>query len=202
MKTLDEIGIEQQTDKASQFSRTYAKPHNYLTHLAKFFDPIREKSIRFVEIGVGGGESIRTWIEFFPNAEVIGVDNVQATNPWNTVGSGVHERYRFVYGDQSDKTFWACFVADYGSEFDVLIDDGGHHSHQVMTTLNCMWCHVASGGLYIMEDLACSYSPIFMTAGWPTPMDRLRDEIDSMNRGQDEIDSMYFAREICIIRKR
>jgi hypothetical protein len=90
MKTLDEIGIFHQTDKASQFTRTYAKPHDYLRHVEPFFAPMRPHRISLVEIGAAGGESIKTWLDYFDDALVFGVDIVQGTNPYNTVGSKVH----------------------------------------------------------------------------------------------------------------
>lgn len=202
MKTLDQIGIEQQTDKASQFSRTYAKPHDYLRHFEKFFEPIRNEAIKFVEIGVGGGESVRTWLEFFPSALIIGIDIVHSTNEWNTPKTEVHGRYHFQPGDQSSSQFWSEFVSQYGSGIDVLIDDGSHMSKDVLSTHTEMWPHIASGGLYIMEDLACSYSQVFLTPGWPTPIDRLRGLIDAMNQNSGDVDSIYQAREIAIIRKK
>jgi len=201
-KTLDQIGIEQQTDKATQFSRTFAKPHGYLPHLEKFFSPIREAEIKFLEIGVGGGESIRTWLLYFRNAVVFGVDNVHSTNPWNTVGEKPHDRYKFVTGDQSSEVFWKCFVADYPIEWDVFIDDGGHYSNQVITTLNCMWPSIRSGGLYIIEDLGCSYSPIFQTQNWPTPTERLHAMMDALHTGNGDVDSIYLAKELAVIRKK
>lgn len=203
LKTLDQIGIEQQTDKASQFSRTYAKPHDYLRHLEKFFAPWRGKPIKFLEIGVGGGESIRTWLEYLPHAVVFGIDNFQGSNPWNTVSKDAtpHDRYKFVAGDQSDPNFWAQFVADYPIEWDVFLDDGGHASNQVITTFNCMWPHVKSGGLFIIEDLATAYSPIFLPAGWESHMNMLKSKLDSMHAGQSDIESAHFFKELCILRK-
>lgn len=202
MKTLDQIGIEQQTDKASQFSRTYAKPHGYLSHLERFFGPLRNEEIKFLEIGVGGGESIRTWLEYFPKAAVFGIDNVQATNPWNTVGEKHHDRYKFTYGDQSSETFWKCFNVDYPIAWDVFMDDGGHYSEQVIKTFNAMWPTVRAGGLYIIEDLGCSYSGIFRTSGWPTPMERLHAMLDQMHTSDSDVHSITFSKELAILRKR
>jgi hypothetical protein len=189
-ESLDSIAIREQTDKASVFTRTFAKPHDYCRHLELFFEPIRDKEIKLLEIGCGGGESIRTWLEYFPAAHVFSVDNVHSTNPWNTVTPTAHPRYQFVIGDQSDLTFWQCFVADYGSDWDVLIDDGGHYSNQVITTLNCMWSSIRSGGLYILEDLGCSYAPIFQTQHWPTPIERLHAMIDALHTGNGDVDSI------------
>lgn len=199
MKTLDEIAIEHGTDKATLH---HVKGHGYAPHYSKVFDPIRHAPIKFLEIGVGGGESIRTWLEYFDNASVFGVDNVQGTNPWNTVGVGAHLRYKFVYGDQSDETFWKCFAVDYGSNWDVIVDDGGHTSKQVITTHKMMWPHISSGGLYCIEDLgvALDAGSVFLTPGWPGHLVLIRGEAEKMHRGSD-VDSIQMSKELAIFRK-
>lgn len=191
MKTLDEIGIHFQTDKASQFSRTYAKPHDYCRHLERLFEPMRDQLIKVLEIGVGGGESVRTWLEYFPNARVFGVDLVSSTNEWNTPGAKTHERYVFSCGNQSDPKFWKKFIEAYG-EFDIVIDDGSHVTKDTITTFNSLWTHVRSGGIYEIEDL--------------NVMPDLSPFIGAINakviNGEGNFDSIYFARELCVIRKK
>lgn len=203
MKTLDQIGIEQQTDKASQFSRTYAKPHDYLRHFEKFFEPIRNEAIKFVEIGVGSGESIRTWLEYLPNALVIGIDIVHSTNEWNTPKTEVHGRYHFQPGDQSSSQFWSEFVSQYGSGIDVLIDDGSHMSKDVLSTHTEMWPHIASGGLYIIEDIEVAYNPssIFLTPGFKTHQELMHSLCDQTHK-EDSIDFVYVSKGIMILRKK
>ena len=192
MKTLDTIAIEQQTDKASQFSRTYAKPHDYCRHLEVFFAPRRDHPLKLLEIGVGGGESVRTWLEYFPNAHVVGVDKVEKTNTWNTPGSKLHARYKFCQGDQSSKTFWACFLADFGSNWDIIIDDGSHDSSHMMITFECLWPHLLSGGIYEIEDLGVA----------PKAREWLSQISADIHTRAMEIDSFYFARELAILRKK
>lgn len=191
VKTLDEIAIHHQTDKASQFSRTWAKPHDYCRHLERFFAPMRDHPLKLLEIGVGGGESIRTWLEYFPNAHVVGVDLVEKTNTWNTPGSKLHHRYKFCQGDQSSKTFWECFIADFGKNWDIIIDDGSHTGEHIITTFYALWPHVMSGGLYEVEDLAAAPG----AAAW------LRNLSVDAQQGASEIDSIYFSKELAIIRK-
>lgn len=201
MKTLDQIAIEQQTDMATVFTRTYAKPHGYTLHLEKFFEPLRLKPIKFLEIGVGGGESIRTWLEYFPNAQVYGVDVVQNTNEWNTPKAPTHERYTFVQGPQQSETFWACFIADQFADWDIIVDDGGHYADGVVTTFRCLWPHLKRNGLYCIEDLGVDAPGSgFRCAGFPNHMDFIKEKLDFVNQGAG-IDSLYFSRELAIIRK-
>lgn len=192
MKTLDEIAIHYQTDKASQFSRTYAKPHDYCRHIERFFEPLRDKPVKLLEVGVGSGESIRSWLEYFPNAHVYGVDIVSNTNPWNTPGAKTHERYTFACGDQSKTEFWNKFVEVYGGEWSIICDDGSHLAKDIRQAFASMWPHVNSGGLYEIEDLNFDTTSI----PWTQTL------VSYMHSGILEIDSIYFARELAILRKK
>lgn len=183
--TLDEIFIANQTDKASSHP---TGGHDYGWFYEAFFGYIRTRPIKLVEVGVGGAQSIKSWLDYFPNAQVFGVDNVQSTNPWNTVGEKPHPRYKFIWGDQSSEIFWKCFIADYGKDWDVFIDDGGHFANQVVTTFESMWPHVkAGGGLYCIEDLEAAYGAgtIFIPAGWPHHMDFIKTKLDGMQQGSN-----------------
>lgn len=178
---------------ATVFSRTYAKPHGYTLQLAKFFEPIRAKPIKLVEIGVGGGESIRTWLEYFPKASVFGVDVVKNTNSWNTVGAKPHPRYAFNCADQSDLVFWKCFLADFGSDWNVVIDDGGHEARQIQASFASMWPSLSSGGFYCVEDLAFDWAN---NAQWLTGLMML------MNQDSLAADSICFSKELAVLTKK
>lgn len=193
MKTLDEIMVASESDKASVFTRTYAKPHDYCRHLERFFEPIRDKEIKLAEIGVGGGESIRGWLEYFPAAHIYGVDLVSNTNEWNTPGAKTHPRYTFACGDQSDPKFWKKFIEVYGNGLHVVIDDGSHILSDTKKSFNYLWESLKSGGIYEIEDLGIMQDAepwireLMIGAIWPSAGD---------------IDSIYFSRELAILRKK
>jgi demethylmacrocin O-methyltransferase len=191
MDTLDEIAIRNGTDKATVFTRTYAKPHGYTPHLETFFAPMRDRTIKLLEIGVGGGESIRTWLEYFPNASVVGVDVNHDTNDWDTPKAKTHERYQFCQGSQSCPVFWGCFLADFGDKWDIIIDDGSHVSSDIITTFECLWPHVAPGGIYEIEDLNAA----------PEANLLLLSKAGQMNSTHWDIASITFAKELCILKK-
>lgn len=190
--TLDEIAIRNGTDKATQFTRTYAKPHGYTPHYERAFHPLRTEQIKFLEIGVGGGESIITWLDYFLSARVFGVDIVEKTNLWNTPGVAANPRYTFCQGNQSDPVFWQCFVASFGGDWDVVIDDGSHIPSDILTTFGCLWPHVAKGGLYAIEDL--NQAPEILS--W------IMGRMDAINKGESDIDSITFSKELVIFRKK
>lgn len=191
MKTLDEIMVERQTDKASFFNRTYAKPHDYCRHYEMLFSAFRREPIKFLEIGVGGGESIQGWLEYFTQACVFGVDLVKNTNPWNdTLSSAPIDRYRFTSGNQGDVAFWALFIAEHGTDWNIIVDDGSHVMSDITTTFNTLWPNVVSGGMYAIEDLSADH------LGW------IHALIATINGGGSDIDSITFSKELAILTKR
>lgn len=191
-QTLDEIAIRHQTDKASAFDRTWAKPHDYCRHLERFFAPHRDNPIKILEIGIGGGESARTWVEYFPKAHIYGVDIVANTNTWNTPGSTLHHRYKFSQGDQSSKAFWISFLKENGAGWNIIIDDGSHTGEHIITTFYALWPFVLSGGIYEIEDLAAAPG----AAAW------LRSQAEHVHAGTCDIDSIHFSKELAILVKK
>jgi hypothetical protein len=66
--TLDELGRKFGTDKSSQ-------AHNYLAVYEQFLAPYRANAdLGVLEIGVRDGPSVRVWQEYFPAAQIVGVD--------------------------------------------------------------------------------------------------------------------------------
>jgi hypothetical protein len=192
-ENLDSIGCRMQTDKASQFSRTYAQPHNYLKHLEMFFEPLREHYVNLIEAGVGGGESVKTWLEYFPAAVVYGVDIVHDTNEWNSLGPPPTSRYQFSCGNQSDSRFWNGFFGRYkNTDFNIAIDDGSHFASDMKAMFTNVWPHLNSGGIYVVEDLNFDGN----SKVW------LEGLISHIHGQTFDIDSIYFARELAILKKK
>ena len=54
-------------------------------------------------------------------------------------------------GDRVTLTRW---LAETGGNFDVVVDDGGHTSKQMLRTFEAFWPSLASGGLYFIEDIS------------------------------------------------
>lgn len=60
-------------------------------------------------------------------------------------------------GDQGDPAVLEAFLAKYGSDFDIIIDDGGHTMNQQKISLQHLWKAIKPGGLYFCEDLETSF---------------------------------------------
>lgn len=114
MTELEEMAIRHGTDKQS------AGGHCYARHYEHHFAPFRNREINLFEIGVSGyedpmkgGESLRLWKEYFPNARIAALDFFDK--------SGLTEdRVEIFRGTQDSKETLDQIVQQYG-EFDIII---------------------------------------------------------------------------------
>ncbi len=130
--------------------------HWYAQHYEDLFHRVRRKPINLLEIGVGGeenprkgGNSLRMWQAYFPNARIFGVD---------LYDKSLHERgrIRIFRGSQADPQFLDELVREIG-KIDVIIDDGSHLNSHMIFTFQHLFPYLADGGTYAVEDTQTSY---------------------------------------------
>ena len=104
-----------ETDKGKQH-------HNYSRQYEGLFRDFRDKPIKYLEIGVFEGGSLRAIRESFPKSLcILGIDINPECKKYEDV-----ERNIFVeIGDATDVTFIKSVIAKYGT-FDIILDDGSH----------------------------------------------------------------------------
>ena len=147
VSTLAELCLEHQTDKC-------AFHHNYVELYGAFFAPLRDRAERVLEIGVLHGASVRLWEAYFPQATIFGIDIMDMSQ---------HEtrRIRTFVADQANREQLAQFLEEYGSEFDIVIDDGGHTMEQQQVSFGFLFPHLRSKGIYIVEDVHTSFPELY-----------------------------------------
>lgn len=143
MKILDEIGRIHKTDKSSIY-------HDYLNKYEKYLPFLRNQKIKILEIGVDKGYSLKTWSDYFYNSDIVGIDINFNCKQYET------EKIKIEIGDQNDTNFLQNIHYKYGF-FDLIIDDGSHFSDHVIKSFDYLFNCLNSGGIYIVEDLCCSY---------------------------------------------
>lgn len=116
---------------------------------------LRDKPVRFLEIGVFKGGSLPMWKRFFPNAASrVFIDIDPACAALEIEGTTV------LIGDQADPTFLAALAVAQGP-FDVILDDGSHLCQHQIASFEGLWPHLNDRGLYLVEDCHTSYWPGF-----------------------------------------
>jgi len=141
---LDELANKYKTDKGPS-------GHHHTKYYEQIFGNRRHEIKTVLEIGVYRGASLRMWAEFFPNAEIFGIDNnpkVQART-----------KHKVFIGDQMDLIFLQKVIKELNRPVDLIIDDGGHTQDQHIFTFELLWPSVAPGGYYAIEDLQTYWSP-------------------------------------------
>jgi hypothetical protein len=105
------------------------------------FQHLIGKEIKFLEIGVQNGSSIKKWREMSSSWDVWGLD----IDP-KCAG------HQIIIGSQEDKEVLKQFQG-----FDIVIDDGGHTWKQQIETFEYLFPTLSSGAIYVIEDLHTSF---------------------------------------------
>jgi hypothetical protein len=150
---------------------------HYFEIYDRHFADFRNRDVTIVEFGVYQGGSLQMWHEYFGRrARIVGVDIDERCAALAEPGIEV------VIGDQADPAFLRT-LAEKTGPIDVLIEDGGHHMHQQLTTFREMWPAVRDGGVYLVEDLHTSYWDEF-AGGYRKPgtfIEHAKTLIDSLH---------------------
>jgi hypothetical protein len=128
----------------------------YTEYYEKLMGPRRFEVKRVLEIGICGyrdipgnvvGASLFCWRDFFPYAEIYGLDN-----------DG-----RFIFNDQQRIRTMQCdayndwqlheAIDHFGGEFDMIVDDAVHDPAPQIFLMNSLAPYLKEGGRYFMEDV-------------------------------------------------
>ncbi|MEA2150685.1 MAG: hypothetical protein QOD69_2515 [Solirubrobacteraceae bacterium] len=196
---LTELGVRHGTNKAMAIASRQPLTDIYDTYLRDRRREVR----RVLEFGIEEGGSLRMWRDFFPSAEIVGVDIVAD----RTRHAG--DRITVLIGDQTDPDVIAQAVAP--GPLDLVVDDGSHQGDDQVRSLLAVWPHVAPGGLYVIEDIHTSYLEKY-AMGWRRPgsmVERLKDLLDDVHGPLHEqpveledLESVHLHFMTCVLRRR
>ena len=191
--------------------------HNYIPLYERFLQPIRKKTRSMLEIGIGGydnpehgGESLRIWKYYFPNAQIFGLDIYEKRLP-------KIDRVHIFQGSQTDAEVLDSIHKQAG-DFDVIIDDGSHRSPHVIATFELLFPKLKEGGCYVVEDTQTSYWPQYEGSGLEnkdasTTCNYFKELTDGLNHAEflipgressaleRTITGIYFAHNLIVIEK-
>lgn len=148
---LCELAIKYGSDKCPKYG------HSYTPWYHQKFEPIRNEPLKILEIGIGNhelmapivgedykpGASLRMWAEYFPNAQITGLDIRKEV-------LFEEDRISTFLFDQSCVKSLDCLVSS-GFEFDIIIDDGSHELGDMLMTQRFLL--PIARKWYIIEDV-------------------------------------------------
>ena len=144
-KTFKQIGSDFKTDKVLH--------HGYHFYYPQYLEYLRTTKFKMLEIGLGTfshntGNSPKLWKTYFPHANIFTMD----------INQEYQDEYsRVIKGDQSSILDLEK-VKNIIKDCDFIIDDGSHHPEHQLLTFNYFFSNLLNlGGVYIIEDIECSY---------------------------------------------
>lgn len=143
--TLHDIGLTHGTDKA-----TWHKYCDFYENELQGLNPGR-----ILEIGVKDGASLRMWREYYPGAEVVGID---VSPVIDITGCAVLKM------DATD-----VYALRELGRFDLIIDDGSHMTKDQQISFEYLFNHgLKRGGVYIIEDIHTSFYTSYINSKFTT----------------------------------
>lgn len=167
-KTLDQIAQHYRTDKSSL-------GHNYTPYYEMFFEPIRDSCFKLLEIGIDEGSSLLMWAEYFPNAEIHGID---IRNGYEYLEK-TNNRIKTFTLDQSSEADLTLFGIQNENEYSIIICDGSHMSSDDILTFETLFLYLKPGGYWCNEDLLCDYDSRWNTG--QSSLERYKKAISEVN---------------------
>jgi hypothetical protein len=148
-ETLDELALRHGTDKSS-------RGHDYMRFYEFFLRGLKQEEFTFLELGVGPpnkkGKSLLAWRDYFPKAQIVGVDKREDAKDVEDT------RIRVEIGNCANRDFLQRLASQYAPT--VILDDASHKwSHQILA-LHTLFPGLPAGGIYIVEDLQTSFKPV------------------------------------------
>ena len=126
----------------------------YLTVYNNLYTPYRDlPGLNLLEIGVQNGGSLETWARFFPSANrIVGFD----VNPLCKDLVYDDKRISVLTGDCASLAARNS-ISSACSSYDLIIEDASHTSDNIIQTFVSLFPLLKPGGIYVSEDLHCSY---------------------------------------------
>lgn len=142
MNTLQELGIKHESDRSKNLvgNKTY---HQYYQEI---FENYKIETI--LELGVYYGNGLSCLREYFPNANLIGID--LSLSSYNKNLSDVN-----LYESSQTDSLKLNDILSKNPKLDLVIDDVSHEVEKSIQSFNIIFPYLNSNGIYIIEDLQC-----------------------------------------------
>ncbi len=118
---------------------------DYASVYERYLRPWRRRAFTLLELGVYRGDSLRMWRDYFPKADIVGLD----IDPESAQRAPGFEVY---VGSQADPELLARVKREH-PRIDVVVDDASHLNALTVASFRELFPHLAPGGLYFIEDV-------------------------------------------------
>lgn len=140
--------------------------HGFLNFYDSFMASKKDEPIRFMEIGVFYGASVKMWAQYFthPDTEIVGADwfkgemgnTSKFANPRKAIVENIDSRVKYVELDQGSLDELKALKDSQGM-FDFILDDGSHLMKHQQQTFGVLFDSIKPGGYFVIEDIHTSF---------------------------------------------
>jgi Methyltransferase domain len=152
---------------------------SYLHIYDSVLESRRDKIFNIIEIGIQNGGSVELWAKIFNNLKSISAIDI---NPECSKLDFADKRIEVYIGDANSDNI-IDRLRHKSERIDLVIDDGSHLSRDIIVSFLNYFKFLRPGGIYIVEDLHCSYWEEF-SGGLFHPFSSIsffKNLIDSLN---------------------
>jgi demethylmacrocin O-methyltransferase len=147
---LCNLGVKYPTDKSPYNKEAGLHKHAYTAVYDLLFSNSRWNSIKIGELGILDNNSMLSWREYFPNAELYGFewfdDKLQ-----KAVNDNI-QNCKYSKMNIQDTESIEAGLSEYGP-FDILIEDSTHIFEDQIRFINVAYKYLKPGGFLIIEDI-------------------------------------------------
>lgn len=130
-----------------------AKKHQYDTVYEPELEHLKDEPINILEVGVFKGDSVRAWLDYFPNATIYGIDIFVRVDP-SKIDVLNHPRVKWLKASSIESDITTKIKKEWPRvKFDVIIDDGLHTPRANLLTLQHLQSLLKPKGKYFIEDV-------------------------------------------------
>ena len=141
----------------------FHKWEHYIAEYDERLSKFRNKNVSLLEVGVQNGGSLQLWKKYLGDSAVIHGIDIDINVCKLDLGDGINT---FCF-DITNETAWMDHSRTYS--YDIIIDDGSHHSPDVIKTFTQAFPILRPGGWFIVEDAHTSYWTTGFGGGYQNP---------------------------------
>jgi hypothetical protein len=142
--SLEQLVDNDKTDKNTT--------HSYLPLYQQLLIGKKDTAKNVLEVGIYYGGSIKLWSDFFTNATIYGLDNINSNMMWTHIKNNKNIILHTSTDAYNTEIFTTLFLAK-NIKFDFMLDDGPHTLDSMKKFIQLYSQIMTDDGILIIEDV-------------------------------------------------
>lgn len=126
--------------------------HSYFELYENLLSSKKYTAKNVLEIGIDRGGSIKLWYDYFPNANIYGLDILHNQRVVDEFAN-INRVILYTNVDAYNEAFFTDNLLNKGIKFDLLLDDGPHTLESMITFIKLYSQLLNDNGILIVEDV-------------------------------------------------